>query len=165
MPAYTWSTGETITATLLNNLETEAWRVANAVSYDDSTALFTTTSAAYVDVTGLSVSFTAKATTAVISVNHNFYHSSSNQVSLFAVRVNSVDYLVASSNHYPGTGTTYASSVCGFVQVTGLTVGVSYTAQARVATTGTNTLTIERYVSGGTGVASRGAVVVFDVTK
>jgi len=135
MPAYTWTTAETITAAKLNALETEAWRIANDLAIGTSTGSESGNNAGggYIDI-GPTVSFTAKSTS-VFGFLLIDYVSASIQTSYetaevnFAIRMNSVD------NYIGTTRLIYLRSETGSmangVIITGLTAGTTYTAKTR----------------------------------
>jgi hypothetical protein len=157
MPAYTWATGETITATKLNTLETEAWRVANQIDLDNNATSFSTTSTSYVNVTGLSLTFTANSTNVEIGFFAVCIIQSTTAKMTLAVRINSTDYDVG----YLLSGVSSAAhTVGGVVKVTGLTAGNSYTIDGRVKTSAGTALVCNQ--SGGGG---HGSIFVLDVSK
>lgn len=171
MPAYTWATGETITAAKLNALETEAYRVANQIQYDDLTgSVFTTSSTSLVDVTNWAVTFTP-ASTSVYVLMHCVIGSNQAGATTVAggavgVRVNSVDYEVFFGNWISSTSANdWGIPGCGIVKITGLTAGVSYTAQAR-ARRGFGQ-SAGNFIVGGTNGAEDilRAMVVIDIVK
>jgi hypothetical protein len=157
MPAYTWATGETITATKLNTLETEAWRAANLLAYDALTSSFNTTSTSYVNITGLSVTFTTKSTSVLIGIFGPGILGSTLQRLDLGVRINSVDYTLA---YYKMGQIDEVNMIGGIVQVTGLTANTSYTADARLRTSGSTAYFAQ--IQGGSGNSS---MFVLDLSK
>lgn len=156
MPAYTWAAGETITATKLNTLETEAWRVANLIAEGASSSQTSTTSTSFVDAAA-TVTFTAKSTSVYIQVCGGGMSVNGSTITVFcAININGTDYTVthadiAGSYQYP-----YA----GGVLVTGLTAGNSYTAKTRLrVSAATSTGYLVRSSS------SRQTITVWDISK
>ena len=172
MPAYTWATGETITAAKLNALETEAYRVANLIGYDEIVgSTFSTSSTSLVDITNLSVTFTAQSTSVIIFIHALCGSSATVGASAEAggaigVRVNSVDYEIAGVNWVITSNNGYwGFPLAGFVKVTGLTANTSYTAQGR-ARRGFGQST-GNFIVGGTNGAENVmmGLSVFDIVK
>lgn len=157
MPAYTWATGETITATKLNALETEAYRVANQIAYGSSTSASSTTSTSYVDG-GASVTFTAAASSVYIEVTGGgAQQNSSSRYGEIGININSTDYTVCHLTG--GTDTGYDVPFAGGVLVTGLTPNTSYTAKIRLRVVVAGTLSVNR------NARSRQAIAVWDIAK
>jgi hypothetical protein len=155
MPAYTWATGETITAAKLNALETEAWRAANTIDHARVTASFSTNSTSYVDVTSATVTFTAKSTTAlIIALLGNVSHSTSDGRAAVGININSTDYDISVID-IDNTSSYYAA--CGSYLATGLTAGNNYTAKLRLKTSGG---TVRLHNGGGAS-----SIAIFDISK
>lgn len=163
MPAYTWTTGETITAAKLQALENEAWRIANQIAYNSSTAATSTTSSSYVDGAA-SVTFTAKSTSVYIQAQGGGFgclSSGTTAYAYLAININGTDYPVSHSATQAGQT---VGSFCGGVVVTGLTAGTSYTAKLRLARS-VNTAYLN---FGGIGVSpgpTIQSIAVFEIAK
>jgi hypothetical protein len=128
MPAYTWTTGETITAAKLQALEDEAWRVANLLASGSSTSDTTTTSTSYVDAAA-SVTFTAKSSSVYAQISGGGAFAGST-LSRLGINLNGTDYDVSHMNNsFSSTGPV---PFCGGIVVTGLSPGTSYTAKLRI---------------------------------
>lgn len=137
MPAYTWTTGEVITAAKLQALENEAWNSLNILAVGTTTASqdngFTTGSWVNIDP---SVNFTPQTSSVLVAViAGSASHSTTSTTSNLGVRVNNVDYTISGWNYGTVNAQTTAS-VAGAVPVTGLTPGTAYTAQTRLSTSG-----------------------------
>lgn len=162
MPAYTWATGETITATKLNTLETEAWRIANQIADGSSTSTSTTTSTSFVDAAA-SVTFTAKSTSVYIEVfGGNCYAGTANTSAVFiGININGSDYTVCHANT---TNSNIRVPFSGGTLVTGLTAGNSYTAKIRIKS---NSASYTAGINGTDGIpaTSRQSIVVWDISK
>lgn len=159
MPAYTWTTAETITAAKLNTLETEAWKYLNILAVASTTSEQSTTSNTYDNVSP-SVSFTPQTTSVLVAVfAGGAYMGSSTARATLGVNVNSVDYDI--SHWVAGNdGTTAQATAAGAVLVTGLTAGNTYTAQTRLKNNGSsNSCAINR--DGG----SRATIIVLGIGK
>jgi hypothetical protein len=162
MPAYTWTTGETITAAKLQALEDEAWRVANQLAATSSTSESSTSSSSYVDAAA-SVTFTAKSTSVYVQISGGGLYGTtgSNETNAFAaIQINGTDYAVThNTGDYVDSAARAKVPFCGGVLVTGLTAGNSYTAKLRIRTGGTGTAYVN---SDG---SSRQTITVWDISK
>jgi hypothetical protein len=162
MPAYTWTTGETITAAKLNALETEAWRSVNAVHFGSSTSESSTSSATFVD--GLAtVTFTAASTEAYIQIctgPAKFTNSNNGVEAGFSI--DGTDYDVV-FGYFTTTVGIDQVTMSGGRLVTGLTAGNSYTATIRFrrVSASANTVYINR---GGTSPTVQ-SITVFEINK
>ena len=132
MPAYTWTTGETITAAKLNDLETEAYRAANQIVSNSSTSQSSTSSTSYVDAAA-SVTFTAGSSSVLILAAAGGFGVDIAAVAanvFLAVQIDGTDYAVCHA-YSADTDITY-NGASGSIVVTGLTPGASYTAKLRI---------------------------------
>lgn len=132
MPAYNWTTAETITAAKLNALETEAWRSVNLLATATTTgAGGPITSTTFSDY-GLDVTFTATTTSVLaFAMGGGMYIAGNSQTLTVAILLNGTDYAIShlkAQTSAPSHGT-----LSGCVVVSGLIVGTSYTAKLRVA--------------------------------
>jgi hypothetical protein len=154
MPAYTWATGETITATKLNTLETEAWRVANQIASGTSTSESSTASTTFVNLAA-SVTFTTKSTSVYIEIcGGGFYITSASYTAFLGININSTDYTVSHSRDPE------QAPFCGGILVTGLTANTSYTARIRGRVdNAAGTLYVNQAGS------SRQTITVWDISK
>jgi len=155
MPAYTWTTGETITAAKLQALEDEAWRVANLLASGSSTSETATLSTSYIDAAA-SVTFTAKSSSVYVQISGGGASPDTNQTIFLGINLNGTDYTVSHSTG-PASGYPHVP-FCGGIVVTGLSPGTSYTAKLRIR------------VSGGTAYVntvarSRQTITIWDISK
>lgn len=155
MPAYTWTTGETITAAKLQALEDEAWRVANLLASNTSTTETSTSSSTFVNAAA-SVTFTAKSSSVYAQISGGgTYAIGGGAVCRLGINLNGTDYTV-SHGIGPATGNVYPP-FCGGIVVTGLTPGTSYTATLRVRTSSSGGVNRDGY--------SRQTITVWDISK
>lgn len=160
MPAYTWTTGETITAAKLQALEDEAWRISNQIASSSSTTNSSTNSTSFVDAAA-SVTFTAKNSSVYIQISGGGIAAQLNGTAIAGININGTDYEVC--HHFDADGANGRSPYCGGVLVSGLTPGVSYTAKTRLRT---DNASYTAYLNAYLGVTStRQTITVWDIGK
>lgn len=160
MPAYTWATGETITAAKLNTLETEAWRSGNQIASGTVTTGLFTSSTAYVD-TGVSVTFTAKSSSVYVlfSPGSLGVNSTTDSYAILGININSTDYRVCHNSTLYTNASRGTGSSAGIL-ISGLTPGVSYTAKGRIAISNATRTAYINYYSD-----ERQTISVFEISK
>lgn len=127
MPAYTWTTGETITAAKLQALEDEAWRIANLLAVGSSTAISSHFSASWANAAA-NVTFVSPGTSVYVQVSGgNIYSIGGYRV---GVNLNGTDYAVCDA--YNPSSLSFGPPYAGGILVTGLTAGATYTATTRI---------------------------------
>ena len=151
---YTWTTGETITAAKLQDLEDEAWRVANLLASGSSTSQSLTSSASYVDAAA-SVTFTAKSSSVYAQISGGGAEAAAVFIYL-GINLNGTDYDV-SHGKLPAAGV-ITVPFCGGIVVTGLSPGTSYTAKLRIKASSS---TVVVNASG----LSRQTITIWDISK